>query len=128
MKRSTDDVLFHKYHGFRCDQDGPSVRQLPMRVNISGRGAPDGEGARPRAPRRRSQSQRCIFRLLIRECCGLAGKAMLFMEQDTNESVEPESDETGLPWLRTWNRVYLVVIIHFAIWIVLLVALTHFFS
>ena len=28
MKRSTDDVLSHKYHGFRCDQNGPSVRQL----------------------------------------------------------------------------------------------------
>jgi len=52
---------------------------------------------------------------------------MLFMGQDTNESVEPEA-ETGLPWLRTWNQVYLVVIIHFAIWIVLLVALTDFFS
>ena len=33
---------------------------------------------------------------------------MLFMGQDTNESVEPESDETGLPWLHSWNRVYLV--------------------
>jgi hypothetical protein len=53
---------------------------------------------------------------------------MLFMGQDTNESVDPEADETGLPWLRTWNQVYLLVIIHFAIWIVLLVALTDFFS
>jgi hypothetical protein len=44
------------------------------------------------------------------------------------ESVEPEADETGLPWLRTWNQVYLVVIIHFAIWIGLLVGLTHLFS
>jgi hypothetical protein len=55
-------------------------------------------------------------------------KAMSFMGQDTNESVEPADDETGLPWLHTWNRVYLVVLINFAIWIALLVALTHFFS
>jgi hypothetical protein len=46
----------------------------------------------------------------------------------TNEAVEPGANETGLPWLRTWNHVYVVVIIHFAIWIVLLIALTHFFS
>ena len=44
------------------------------------------------------------------------------------KSVTPEDDETGLPGLRTWNRVYLLVIIHFAIWIGLLVALTDFFS
>ena len=44
------------------------------------------------------------------------------------ESVDPETDETGLPWLRTWNQVYLLVIIHFVIWIALLVALTDFFS
>ena len=43
-------------------------------------------------------------------------------------SVDPETDETGLPWLRTWNHVYLLVIIHFAIWIALLVALTNLFS
>jgi len=30
--------------------------------------------------------------------------------------------------LRTWNQVYLLVIIHFVIWIALLVALTDFFS
>jgi hypothetical protein len=50
------------------------------------------------------------------------------MGQDTNQSVESEVDETGLPWLRTWNQVYLAVIIHFAIWIVLLIALTRFFA
>jgi hypothetical protein len=50
------------------------------------------------------------------------------MGQDTNQSLEPEAAETGLPWLRTWNQVYLVVIINFAVWIVLLIALTHFFS
>ena len=44
------------------------------------------------------------------------------------ESIEPEADDTGLPWLHTWKRVYLVVIIHFAILIALLIALTDFFS
>ena len=44
------------------------------------------------------------------------------------ESVEPGADKTGLPWLHTWKGVYLLVIVHFAIWIALLVALTHFFS
>jgi hypothetical protein len=44
------------------------------------------------------------------------------------ESVEPDTDETGLPWLHTWKGVYLLVIVHFAIWLALLVALTHFFS
>ena len=44
------------------------------------------------------------------------------------EPVEPDADETGLPWLHTWKGVYLLVIVHFAIWIALLVALTHFFS
>ena len=44
------------------------------------------------------------------------------------ESVDPEGDETGLPWLRTWNRVYLLVIIHFALWIAVLVVLTDLFS
>jgi hypothetical protein len=44
------------------------------------------------------------------------------------ESVEPDADETGLPWLHTWRGVYLFVVVHFAIWIAFLVALTHFFS
>jgi hypothetical protein len=60
--------------------------------------------------------------------CHAERKAPLFMGQDTNESVEPEAEETGLPGFRTWNRVYLLVLIHFAIWIVLLIALTHLFS
>jgi hypothetical protein len=28
MKRSTDGVLSHKYHGFRCDQNGRFARAL----------------------------------------------------------------------------------------------------
>jgi hypothetical protein len=44
------------------------------------------------------------------------------------KSVVPEADDTGLPWLPTWKGVYLVVIIHFVLWVILLVALTDFFS
>ena len=44
------------------------------------------------------------------------------------KSVAPEADGTGLPWLRTWKSVYLVVIILFVLWVTLLVALTDFFS
>jgi hypothetical protein len=44
------------------------------------------------------------------------------------KSVAPESDETGLPWLRTWKGVYLVVIILFVLWVTLLVVLTNSFS
>jgi hypothetical protein len=44
------------------------------------------------------------------------------------KSVAPEADNTGLPWLRTWKGVYLAVIIHFLVWVALLVALTDFFS
>ena len=43
-------------------------------------------------------------------------------------SIGPEAEDTGLPWLRTWKAVYLVVIIHFLFWVALLVALTDFFS
>jgi hypothetical protein len=45
----------------------------------------------------------------------------------TVKSAVPEED-TGLPWLGTWTRVYLVVIINFLLWVVLLVALTECFS
>ncbi len=44
------------------------------------------------------------------------------------KSVAPETDDTGLPWLRTWKGVYLVVIINFVLWVTLLAALTDFFS
>jgi hypothetical protein len=46
----------------------------------------------------------------------------------TVKSVAPEADDTGLPWLRSWKEVYLVVIINFVLWVTLLVALTDFFS
>ena len=32
------------------------------------------------------------------------------------QSVAPEAEDTGLPWLRTWKSVYLVVIIFFVLW------------
>jgi hypothetical protein len=44
------------------------------------------------------------------------------------KSVAPEDDNTGLPWLPTWNGVYLVVILSFVLWVVLLIVLTDFFS
>jgi hypothetical protein len=41
----------------------------------------------------------------------------------------PEDDEgTGLPGLRTWRRVYLVVAAIFILWVGLLAALTRMFS
>ena len=41
----------------------------------------------------------------------------------------PEDDEsTGLPGLRTWRRVYLVVVLVFIAWVGLLTALTRVFS
>jgi hypothetical protein len=44
------------------------------------------------------------------------------------KSVAAEDVDTGLPWLRTWKWVYLVVIINFVLWVTLLIALTDFFS
>jgi hypothetical protein len=44
------------------------------------------------------------------------------------QSVGPETEETGLPWLPNWKYVYLVVILHFVLWVAFLVALTDFFS
>ena len=46
----------------------------------------------------------------------------------TVKSITPEAHDTGLPWLRTWKGVYLIVILHFVLWVTLLVALTDFFS
>jgi hypothetical protein len=41
----------------------------------------------------------------------------------------PEEDEgPGLPGLRTWRRVYLVVAAIFIVWVGLLIALTRMFS
>jgi hypothetical protein len=41
---------------------------------------------------------------------------------------KPRDDTTGLPGLRTWRSVYTLVLITFAVWVVLLIALTRAFS
>jgi hypothetical protein len=43
-----------------------------------------------------------------------------------NNSVD--TNETGLPGLRTWRGVYLVVLGTFMLWVALLAALEKFFS
>jgi hypothetical protein len=40
----------------------------------------------------------------------------------------PNDDATGLPGLRTWRGVYTFVLATFAIWVVLLIALTRAYS
>ncbi len=37
----------------------------------------------------------------------------------------PKDEETGLPWLRTWGKVYLCVVVVLAAWVGLLAALTR---
>jgi hypothetical protein len=44
------------------------------------------------------------------------------------EASRPEADATGLPFFRTWKRVYLLVLGSFALWLGLLMALTKIFS
>ena len=39
-----------------------------------------------------------------------------------------ESEETGLPLLRSWKAVYLFVVGSFVLWVALLIALTEIFS
>jgi hypothetical protein len=39
-----------------------------------------------------------------------------------------ESEETGLPFFRSWKSVYLLALGSFVLWIALLIALTEFFS
>jgi hypothetical protein len=40
----------------------------------------------------------------------------------------PSDEKTGFPGLRTWRGVYTFVLITFAIWVALLIALTRTFS
>jgi hypothetical protein len=40
----------------------------------------------------------------------------------------PSDETTGFPGLRTWRGVYAFVLVVFAIWIALLIALTRAFS
>jgi hypothetical protein len=39
-----------------------------------------------------------------------------------------DTEDTGLPWFRTWKSVYLFVLGCFVLWVALLVALTVIFS
>jgi hypothetical protein len=45
-----------------------------------------------------------------------------------NQSPEPNDDSTGLPGLRRWRSVYLVVAGIFVVWVVLLTVLTESYS
>jgi hypothetical protein len=40
----------------------------------------------------------------------------------------PDDEETGLPWLRSWARVYWFVLAVLAAWVGILTALTRAFS
>lgn len=41
---------------------------------------------------------------------------------------QPDDEQTGFPGLRSWRGVYIFVLVTFAVWIVLLLALTRAFS
>jgi hypothetical protein len=46
-----------------------------------------------------------------------------------NKVVTPEQEEaTGLPYLSTWQSTYIFTVASFILWIILLFALTEFFS
>jgi hypothetical protein len=45
-----------------------------------------------------------------------------------NQSPEPNDETTGLPGLRTWRAVYLVVLGVFVLWVGLLTVLTEMYS
>ena len=45
-----------------------------------------------------------------------------------DEPNQPPDETTGLPGLRSWRAVYIAVFGTFLLWIVLLTALTRFFS
>lgn len=46
----------------------------------------------------------------------------------TAETSATETNGTGLPFLRSWNAVYLFVLASFVLWVALLIALTRMFS
>jgi len=49
-------------------------------------------------------------------------------QPDATEPSARETEETGLPFFRSWESVYLFVIGSFIFWVALLVALTEIFS
>ena len=38
-----------------------------------------------------------------------------------------DTEDTGVPWLRTWSRVYAFVLAWFGVWVALLLVLTEVF-
>ena len=40
---------------------------------------------------------------------------------------KPEEETTGFPWLRTWRAIYVLVLVLFALYVVLLIALERKF-
>jgi hypothetical protein len=44
------------------------------------------------------------------------------------ESSARETEETGLPFFRSWKSVYVFVLVTFIFWVALLIALTKMFS
>lgn len=49
-------------------------------------------------------------------------------DPDAVESSGRETEDTGLPFFRSWKSVYLFVLGSFVLWVALLVALTKYFS
>jgi hypothetical protein len=47
---------------------------------------------------------------------------------DATEPSARETEETGLPFFRSWKSVYLFVLGSFVFWVALLIALTKIFS
>lgn len=45
-----------------------------------------------------------------------------------NPNGQDENQETGLPWLRTWRGIYLLVLSSFLLWVALLYTLSVSFS
>ena len=45
-----------------------------------------------------------------------------------DETEQQPDDNPGLPDLRSWKAIYLIVFGTFLLWVALLTALTHFFS
>jgi hypothetical protein len=49
-------------------------------------------------------------------------------ERSATDLSARESEETGLPWPKTWKSVYLLVVASFVLWVALLIVLTYLAS
>jgi hypothetical protein len=47
---------------------------------------------------------------------------------DPSSPIDPENDSTGLPGLRTWPKIYLLVVGLFFVWVGLMFTLERIFS